>query len=74
MNKNILLEEIMLFFKSDSFKEELQTIIKPLLNYLFKEIYIYFMFFIFFILSSFFLHLSILFLLIKYNKQLKYNN
>jgi len=70
MNKNIILDQCILFIKSAEFKSEIKAIIKPIIEYLFKDIYIYFFFFVFFILSSFLLHLGILILLIRYNKKL----
>tara|TARA_B110001450_G_scaffold110795_3_gene104585 strand:+ start:9640 stop:9843 length:204 start_codon:yes stop_codon:yes gene_type:complete len=58
------------FLKSEQMKKELKDIIKPILEYLFKELSIYLFFFIFFIFTSFLLHLGILVLLIRYNNNI----
>ena len=53
-----------------TFKKEIKNFLKPLLDYIFKEISIYLFFFIFFILVSFLLHLGVLVLLIRYNNKM----
>ena len=68
--KNLLLEHCRNMIKSKEFKKEVCELIKPLFDYFFKELGIYLYFFIFFILSSFFLHLGVLVLLIRYNQKM----
>jgi hypothetical protein len=68
MNKNILLDNCIKFLRSEEINNELKNIIKPCLEYIFKEISIYLYFFIFFIFTSFILHLGVLILLIRYIK------
>jgi hypothetical protein len=68
MKKNILLEECIKSFKTKEFKEELKILFKPLIDYLFNELYIYILFVILLIIASFFLHLGVLILLLRYNK------
>ena len=70
MNKNILLDQCINFLKTEQAKKEIKNIIKPIFEYLFKELSIYFYFFIFFIFVGFILHLGILILLIRYNKNM----
>lgn len=70
MKNNIILEQCLKTLNSKEFKEEIRMFIKPIFECLFKEIYIYLFFFIFFILISFFLHLGVLLLLIRYNNKI----
>ena len=67
---NIIFDGCIQLLKSEEIKQEIKEIIKPLRSYILKEISIYLIFFIFFILLSFFLHLGILVLLIRYNKNI----
>ena len=71
IKKNIVLDECINFLKSDEIKNEIKQIIKPFLEYLFKELSIYLFFFVFFIISSFLLHLGVLIILIRYIKKQK---
>ena len=71
IKKNIVLDECINFLKSDEIKNEIKQIIKPFLEYLFKELSIYLFFFVFFIISSFLLHLGVLIILIRYIKNQK---
>ena len=68
--KNLMLDQCLNFLKSAEIKRELKEIMKPLIEYLLKEISIYLYFFIFFIIVSFLLHLGVLVLLIRYNKNI----
>ena len=68
--KNLVLEHCKLFLKSDDFKREIKELLKPIFEYFFKEMSLYLYFFVFFILASFLLHLGVLILLIRYNKNL----
>ena len=52
MNKNIILENCLNFLKSEEIKNQLKELLKPLLEYFFKEISVYIYFFIFFISSN----------------------
>jgi hypothetical protein len=69
-NNNIMLDQCLKFLKSEEIKKEIKSIIKPFIEYIFKELSIYLFFFVFFILSSFLLHLGVLILLIRYNNKL----
>ena len=69
-NNNIMLDHCLKFLKSEEIKKEIKSIIKPFIEYVFKELSIYLFFFVFFILSSFLLHLGVLILLIRYNNKL----
>ena len=71
---NPMLDQCIKFLKSDEIKHEIKEIIKPIMEYFFKEIYVYLLFFIFFILASFLLHLGVLILLIRYNKKMQFYN
>ena len=71
IKKNVVLDECINFLKSDEIKNEIKQIIKPFLEYLFKELSIYLFFFVFFIISSFLLHLGVLIILIRYIKNQK---
>lgn len=71
MKKNILLEECIKSFKSKEFREELKQVFRPLISYLFNELYVYVLFIILLIIASFFLHLGVLILLIRYNNKIK---
>ena len=70
MKNNIVYEECMKILNSNNFKNEVRIFIKPLLEYILKEISIYLYFFIFFILVSFLLNLGVLILLIRYNNKI----
>lgn len=70
MKRNLMADQCINFLKSEQMKKELKDIIKPILEYLFKELSIYLFFFIFFIFTSFLLHLGILVLLIRYNNNI----
>lgn len=70
IKNSVIFDHCLEFLKSNEIKKEIKSIIKPILEYLFKEISIYLFFFIFIILSSFLLHLGILILLIRYNKKI----
>ena len=70
MTKNVLVEEFNNFIRSENTKKELKHIFKPILDYIFQELSIYLYFFIFFILASFFLHLGILIILIRFTKKI----
>lgn len=70
MKNNFVYDQCIKTLNSKEFKQELNNFLKPILEYIFKEISIYLFFFIFFILISFFLHLGILILLIRYNNKM----
>lgn len=57
--------------KSEEMKKELKEIISPLINFIIKEFSIYLILLIFFIFSTFALHLGILIILLKNNRNYK---
>lgn len=67
MKKNIILENCLSFLKSEEIKNQLKDILKPLLEYFFKEISIYIYFFIFFIATTFIMQLAIIIFILKNN-------
>lgn len=67
MNKNIILENCLNFLKSEEIKNQLKELLKPLLEYFFKEISIYIFFFIFFISSTFIMQLAIIIFILRNN-------
>ena len=69
-NNNFIYDQCIKTLNSKEFKKEIKNFLKPLLDYIFKEISIYLFFFIFFILVSFLLHLGVLVLLISYNNKM----
>ena len=69
-NNNFIYAQCLKTINSKEFKKEIMNFLKPLLDYIFKEISIYLFFFIFFILVSFLLHLGVLVLLIRYNNKM----
>jgi hypothetical protein len=71
MTKHIILEQCLNFLKSEEIKNEIKDILKPVIDYIFKELGLYLYLFSFLILASFVLHLGILILLIRYNKNIK---
>ena len=71
MTKHIILEQCLNFLKSEEIKNEIKDILKPVIDYIFKELGLYLYLFTFLILASFVLHLGILILLIRYNKNIK---
>ena len=70
MKKHILIQECINFLKSEEIKNEFKDILKPLIDYIFKELSIYLYFFVFLIIVSFLLNLGVLILLISYNKKI----
>ena len=70
MTKHVVLDHCFNILKSEEIKSEIKELIKPFLNYILKEISLYLYFVIFLIILSFMLHLGILILLIKYNKNI----
>ncbi len=54
------------YLKSESFKSHINKISEPILQNLLNELGVYLYIFIFFIFISFFLHLGILIILIRY--------
>tara|TARA_B100000900_G_scaffold151946_1_gene129023 strand:+ start:805 stop:1029 length:225 start_codon:yes stop_codon:yes gene_type:complete len=70
-NNNFIYDQCIKTLNSKEFKKEINNFLKPLLDYIFKEISIYLFFFIFFIFVSFLLHLGVLVLLIRYNNKMK---
>jgi len=71
MKNNFVYEQCLKTLNSKEFKNEFNNFLKPILEYIFKEISIYLFFFVFFILVSFLLHLGVLILLIRYNNKMK---
>lgn len=67
MNKNIILENCLNFLKSEEIKNQLKELLKPLLEYFFKEISVYIYFFIFFISSTFIMQLAIIIFILRNN-------
>ena len=67
MNKNIILENCLNFLKSEEIKNQLKELLKPLLEYFFKEISLYIYFFIFFISSTFIMQLAIIIFILRNN-------
>tara|TARA_B100001093_G_C26582858_1_gene908096 strand:+ start:619 stop:840 length:222 start_codon:yes stop_codon:yes gene_type:complete len=70
MKKHILLEQCLNFLKSEEIKKEIEEIMKPIIDYIFKELSLYLYFFAFLIIVGFLLHLGVLILLIRFNKKL----
>ena len=70
MKKHILLEQCLNFLKSEEIKKEIEEIMKPIIEYIFKELSLYLYFFAFLIIVGFLLHLGVLILLIRFNKKL----
>ena len=70
MKTNLVYQQCINTLHSKEFKKEINNFLKPILEYIFKEISIYLFFFIFFILVSFLLHLGVLVLLIRYNNKI----
>ena len=64
--KNILSSICYNYIKSEAFKLHLNNITEPFVKTLLNEFGIYLYIFIFYILISFFLHLGILIILIRY--------
>ena len=71
MKNNLIYDQCLKTLNSKEFKDECKNFLKPILDYIFKEISIYLFFLIFLILVSFLLHLGILILLIRYNIKIK---
>lgn len=66
-NSNSLLTNICIdFLSSENFKIHLTNITQPIIKNFLNEIGVYLYIFIFYILISFFLHLGILIILIRY--------
>ena len=76
MNENYINFDklIINYLNSKEFKVCMTKICQPLFKSLLNEIGIYLYIFIFYILASFFLHLGILIILIRYIKENKYKN
>ena len=68
--RNILLQQCQEYFKSDEFKQEFKKSLKPIVNYLLEEIYIYLLYFILFLLLSFLLHLGVFIINIRFNMKI----
>tara|TARA_R110002072_G_scaffold54564_2_gene143109 strand:+ start:256 stop:492 length:237 start_codon:yes stop_codon:yes gene_type:complete len=69
--KTQLINNCLNMLKSEEMKKELKEIISPLINFILKEFSIYLILLIFFIFSSFALHLGILIILLKNNRNNK---
>jgi hypothetical protein len=67
---NSFLKQCLVVLKQDDIKNEIKSIFSPIVNFILEEISIYLYLFIFFILVSFILHLGILIILLRNNKNI----
>jgi len=73
MSNNIrtsFLKQCLLILKREDIKDEIKTIFYPVVEFILQEISLYLYLFIFFILLSFILHLGILIILLRNNKNI----
>lgn len=68
--KNSFMKHCLDVLKRDDVKSELKYIFSPVVEYILQEISLYLYLFIFFIFVSFLLHLGILVILLRNNKNL----
>lgn len=67
---NVFLKQCLAVLKQDDIKNEIKNILSPIIEFILEEISLYLYLFIFFILVSFILHLGILLILLKNNKNI----
>lgn len=68
--KNSFLKQCLVLLKTEDVKNELKSIFSPVVEFILEEISLYLYLFIFFILVSFILHLGILIILLRNNKNI----
>lgn len=68
--KDTLLKECLLILKREDIKAEIKSILSPFMQLILQEISLYLYLFVFFLLVSFLLHLGILIILLRNNKNL----
>ena len=68
--KDTLLKECLLILKREDIKAEIKSILSPFMQLILQEISLYLYLFVFFLLVSFLLHLGILIILLRDNKNL----
>jgi hypothetical protein len=64
------LKQCLITLKREDIKDEIKTIFTPVVEFILQEISLYLYLFIFFILVSFILHLGILIILLRNNKNI----
>lgn len=72
--KDTILKQCLVILKREDIKSEIKTIFSPVVEYILQEISLYLYLFIFFIFVSFLLHLGILIILLKSNKNMILNS
>ena len=68
--KDTLLKECLLILKREDIKAEIKSILSPFMQLILQEISLYLYLFVFFLLVIFLLHLGILIILLRNNKNL----
>ena len=68
--KDTLLKECLIILKREDVKDEIKSIFSPFMQIILQEISLYLYLFVFFLLVSFLLHLGILMILLRNNKNL----
>jgi hypothetical protein len=67
---NSFLKQCLVILKREDIKNEIKSILSPVIEFILEEISLYLYLFIFFILVSFILHLGILMILLRNNKNI----